>query len=265
MTADERETLEALAGSQESDARLYAGQPHRAAECRSRAAAIRAALAEVDRLRADLTGVLGEVQRIQPEGSPPPFGLPFHAKWCVDAMIALVDALTKRALDAEMGLSIFRDDCAAVSAALARLPLAPGATDAGIGWHYRISELIVEVDRLAAENTRLAGDLATLENVREHLAAADACQRRHDTLDAVETERDALKAENADLRARAIPESLIERYETEVECYRNKRLALRIDCRTREVVRWVDGSPDAQVTVHPTLAAALDAASTETT
>lgn len=209
MTAAERETLKQLAESGDSD-------HGDGCVLRKDAAAIRAAIAEVDRLRADLTGVMGEVQRIQPEGSPPPFGLPFHAKWCVDAMIALVDALTKRALDAEMGLSIFRDDCAAVSAALARLPLAPGATDAGIGWYYRISELLAEVDRL--------------------------------------------RAENADLRGRAIPEALIERYEIEVECYRDKRLALRIDCRTREVVRWVDGSTDAQVTAHPTLAAALEAA-----
>ena len=52
MTADERETLEALAGSQESDARLYAGQPHRAAECRSRAATIRASPASERAARA---------------------------------------------------------------------------------------------------------------------------------------------------------------------------------------------------------------------
>lgn len=99
MTAAERKTLEQVASEFELDARLHAGQTHHAAECRSRAAAIRAAIAEVDRLRADLTAVMGEVQRIQPEGSPPPFGLPFHAKWCVDAALAEADRLAAENAD----------------------------------------------------------------------------------------------------------------------------------------------------------------------
>lgn len=99
MTAAERETLEQVASVYDESADAYAKHPTCADECRDAAAAIRAAIAEVDRLRADLTAVMGEVQRIQPEGSPPPFGLPFHAKWCVDAALAEADRLAAENAD----------------------------------------------------------------------------------------------------------------------------------------------------------------------
>lgn len=65
----------------------------------------------------------------------------------------------------------------------------------------------------------------------------------------------------ADLEARAIPKELLDTYAVDVECYREKRIDVRVDCRTNEVIRWSNPrAPSPTVTKFPTLSAALSAA-----
>lgn len=58
-----------------------------------------------------------------------------------------------------------------------------------------------ELAREREENARLAAELVRLEYARQHLESADECQKRHDAADAVEKERDSLRAENERLHA----------------------------------------------------------------
>ena len=58
------------------------------------------------------------------------------------------------------------------------------------------------IARLTEERDAARAEVVRLEYARDHIAESDACQRRHDTLDAVEKERDALAADLGTERSR---------------------------------------------------------------
>lgn len=126
-----------------------------------------------------------------------------------------------------------------------------------------LNEALREATGLRADVARLALDVFALESARQHVEAADACQRRHDELG---RENESLRARVADLEACAIPAWMIgSTLEIVSHAEHGPHLMHKVEWvhagRTR---LSQSGNYGTTVTEHLTLAAALRAASENT-